>query len=134
MAATETDVWAGRELAAIRGKKQLTQEQVAELTGLDRATIVKLESGDRKISPYYAEKLAPHLGVKDPRILLPPQEQPAGPTNPLSRLAALEDEVERLRAERDFALREVVARLAALEVAPAQQERPEGQQSSTTPE
>lgn len=134
MAATDADKWAGQELAARRNKKKLTQEKLGQLAGLDRPTIVKLESGDRRISPYYAEKLAAHLGLKDPRRLLPPQEQPDEPQNPIARLEALEAEVAELRATRDFALREVVARLAALEANPAQQEQQSGRQSNRKPE
>lgn len=98
MAVTEADRWAGQELAARRAKRRLTQEKLGELAGLDRPTIVKLENGGRRISLYYAERLAPHLGLKDPRRLLPPAAQPADDGNPLARLAKLEGEVADLRA------------------------------------
>lgn len=93
MAVTEADLWAGQELAARRNKKNLTQEELAAKAGIDRSRLVGLENGRQRISPYYAEKLAPHLGVKDHRKLLPPQEQPQEPENPLTRLAAAEAEV-----------------------------------------
>lgn len=93
MAVNETDAWAGRELAARRAKKDLTQEELAAKAGIDRSRLVGLENGRQRISPYYAEKLAPHLGLKDHRKLLPPREQPDEPENPLARLAKLEGSV-----------------------------------------
>jgi transcriptional regulator with XRE-family HTH domain len=129
VAVTEAGKWAGQELAARREKKKLTQQQLADLAGLDRSTIVKLESGDRRISMHYAEKLAPHLGVK-PEKLPPPQEQKPDASNPLVRLAKLEAEVAQLRTERDSALQAVVARLAALEAAPARKEQQSNPRSS----
>lgn len=134
MAAKETDVWAGLELAAKRKAAGLTQAKLAELTNTDRATIIKLEKGTRPITDTYARRLAPHIGVKDFRTLLPPQEQPQAPENPLARLEALEGEVATLRVERDFALREVVARLAALEAAQAKPAQQSDQRSNRTTE
>lgn len=115
MAVTEADQWAGQELAARRAKKKLTQEELAAKAGIDRSRLVGLENGRQRISPYYAEKLAPHLGLKDYRKLLPPQEQPREPENPLVRLARVEKELADLRewVRRGF---------AALEAEPALQD------------
>jgi transcriptional regulator with XRE-family HTH domain len=94
VAGKETDVWAGKALAARRAKKSLTQGELGAKAGLARETVVKLETGERRISPYYAEKLAPHVGLKDHRKLLPPQDQPAeDDEDPLTRLAAAEAEI-----------------------------------------
>ena len=91
--ATEGNLWAGQQLRAHRVKKKLSQDALAELAGIDRPVYNALENGRRKITPTYAERLAPHLGLKDPRRLLPPQEQPREPQSPLSRLAELEAKV-----------------------------------------
>lgn len=128
MAVKETDAWAGQELAARRTEKNLTQEELAAKAGIDRSRLVGLENGRQRISPYYAEKLAPHLGIKDHRKLLPPPEQSDDPENPLARLARLEARVARDREAQLTFAEGVLARLAALEagqVHEAQQSTPQ---------
>lgn len=121
-AVTESDKWAGRALRARREKRGFKQDELAELAGIDRGRYNALENGRQRISPTYAERLAPHLGIKDPRRLLPPKDQQQQVRDdPLSRLEALEGEVARLREERERVLQEVVARLAALEANQVQQ-------------
>jgi transcriptional regulator with XRE-family HTH domain len=93
VAGSEANLWAGEVLAGRRAKARLTQEELADRAGIDRSVYNALEKGRRKITPTYAERLAPHLKLKDPRRLLPPQDQPDEPDNPLTRLAAAEDDI-----------------------------------------
>lgn len=134
MAVTEADQWAGATLAALRKKAGLTQDKLAELARIERSAYNALENGRRRITPTYAERIAPHIDLEDPTELLPrPAEvSPGSGVSPLDRLAELEGEVARLRAERDFVLREVVARLAAVEAAQGQLGQQQDQQSNTT--
>lgn len=97
MTVTEGDKWAAQQLRARREKKKLTQERLADLAEIDRSAYNALENGRRKITPTYAERLAPYLGLSDHRTLLPPADQPKQPDDPLSRLAELEAEVAWLR-------------------------------------
>lgn len=97
MAAQDPD-WAGQQLAAKRTKKKLSQAQLAELAGIDRSIYNALENGRRRITVTYAERLAPHLGIRDHRKLLPPEAQPPNPASPLRRLEELEARVALLDA------------------------------------
>ncbi|MBQ7509062.1 MAG: helix-turn-helix transcriptional regulator [Spirochaetales bacterium] len=47
---------------ALRWAKGMTQQQLAEATGLNRVVISQLETGKREISLSIAKKLAPALG------------------------------------------------------------------------
>ena len=60
------------ELPHLRGLRQravLSQEQLAERSGVARDTISKLETGQRRAYPVTVQKLAPGLEV-EPRLLL----------------------------------------------------------------
>lgn len=119
---TAANAWAGATLAAHRKRANLTQNRLAELAGIERSAYIALEKGRRKITLTYAERIAPHIKVAKPEELLPRQAaaEPQSPEeNPVDRLAALVDEVARLREEQLTFAEEVVARLAALEATPA---------------
>lgn len=120
MTVTDSDRWAAQELRARREKKKLTQERLADLAEIDRSAYNALENGRRKITPTYATRLAPHLGLTDPRKLLPPEEQPQTADNPLSRLGELAATVDRLETTLDA----VLSRLEALEARAEPRRRP----------
>lgn len=48
----------------LRKAKGLTQPQLAELIGTTKNQLIKLESGDRRLSDHWANRIAPHLGVQ----------------------------------------------------------------------
>lgn len=48
----------------LREKNNLSQQQLADLVGTSQPQIKRLESGERKLTKEWAERLAPHLGVK----------------------------------------------------------------------
>lgn len=50
-----------KELREARG---LTQPALAKLAGTTKNQLVKLESGSRRLSDHWAQRLAPHLGVQ----------------------------------------------------------------------
>jgi transcriptional regulator with XRE-family HTH domain len=54
----------GQKLRIIREKKQLSQEQLSSLAGLNRTYISKIERGKRNITIEVAEKLAEALCVE----------------------------------------------------------------------
>lgn len=56
-------------LKQIRAEKGLTQEQVAERSGLSRSYICALDSGDREPSVAALRRLADALGVQPGELL-----------------------------------------------------------------
>lgn len=62
-----------RNLKSVRKKKNLSQEQLAELAELHRTYVSSVERAERNISIDNMEKLARALGV-DIKILLSPDE------------------------------------------------------------
>ncbi len=54
----------GQQIAAIRKGKGLTQEQLSQLTGLDRANIAKIENGRYNVSIDILNKICGALGCK----------------------------------------------------------------------
>ena len=60
-------------LRAIRERSALTQQELADLAGVGRATIVRVEAGDREPFPRTIRKLARALRVK-PADLMEPLE------------------------------------------------------------
>lgn len=58
-------------LRALREAADLTQKELAELVGTSQPQIKRLESGDRELTPAWAKKLAPHLGVTAMQIVFP---------------------------------------------------------------
>lgn len=54
----------GRQIAAIRKKRGLTQEQLAELSGLNRVNITKVENGRYNVSIDILHKICKVLGAQ----------------------------------------------------------------------
>lgn len=57
-----------KQLRSVNG---LTQTQLAELVGTTKNQMVKLESGDRRLSDHWAQRIAPHLGVQPYELFMP---------------------------------------------------------------
>lgn len=108
---TAANQWAGEQLRARRLKKNLTQEALAGMAGIDAKRYNALERGRVAISVTYAARLAPHLDLPDAHALLPPSPAAVQVTSPLDRLAELAVTVDRL----ETALGSVLDRLEALE-------------------
>ncbi len=67
----------GQRLRETRLKRGLAQERLAELAGLDRTYISKIEKGERNISLVTAARLARALGVDMKELLAgQPDEEP----------------------------------------------------------
>lgn len=49
----------------------LTQPKLARLAGTTKNQLAKLESGDRRLSDHWAQRLAPHLGVNPYELFMP---------------------------------------------------------------
>ncbi len=64
-----------RPLRQIRDSKALSQEDLAKESGLDRTTIIDLESGRRKPRPSTRRKLARALKVRVEEIEFPRREE-----------------------------------------------------------
>ena len=60
----------GKRLRTVRGKKDVSQEELAARAGLHRTYISSVERGERNISLVNIERLAKALGVH-PRDLIP---------------------------------------------------------------
>lgn len=54
----------GQEIARIRQSKKLTQVQLAELSGLNRVNINKIENGRYNVSIDILQKVCEALGVE----------------------------------------------------------------------
>lgn len=54
----------GQRIAQLRKEKGLTQEQLSELTGLDRTNIAKIENGKYNVSIDILNKVCASLGAK----------------------------------------------------------------------
>lgn len=54
----------GQRIAAIRKEKSLTQEQLSQMTGLDRANIGKIENGRYNVSIDILGKICEALGCR----------------------------------------------------------------------
>lgn len=54
----------GSQLASIRRKRRLTQEQLAELSGLNRVNIAKIENGRYNVSIDILHKICKVLGAQ----------------------------------------------------------------------
>lgn len=112
--------WAAARLKALLAEAGMSQETLADQVGIRRETIVKLANANRAMTPYYAEKIAPTLGVK-PEDLLEP-DAPEAPPDPLHRLEAVEEGLNKLGPEL-MNLNDLAARVQALE-----QRAPRGKQ------
>ncbi|KZE09144.1 MULTISPECIES: S24 family peptidase [Sphingomonas] len=51
-------------IRTLREEKQLTRAALAALAGTGATQINKLETGERRLSDHWAQRLAPHLGVE----------------------------------------------------------------------
>lgn len=58
---------------SFREKAKLTQAQLAERVGTSQPQIKRLETGERKLTKEWAERLAPALGVPAELLLFPPK-------------------------------------------------------------
>lgn len=54
-----------------RDRAGLSQAKLADLAGTSQPQIKRLESGERKLTKEWAQRLAPHLGVSPERLLFP---------------------------------------------------------------
>lgn len=54
----------GQRIAQLRKERGLTQEQLSELTGLDRTNIAKIENGKYNVSIDILNKVCVSLGAK----------------------------------------------------------------------
>lgn len=63
----------------LREKFDLSQERLADLVGTSQPQIKRLESGERKLTKEWAERIAPHLRTSAEVILFgdPPQNDPS---------------------------------------------------------
>lgn len=59
------------EIARLRSRHGLTQQQLAELAGTSQPQIKRLESGERKLTKEWALRLAPHLKTTAEALLFP---------------------------------------------------------------
>lgn len=55
----------------LRLAKNLTQKGLAELARTTKDQLAKLESGARRLSDHWAQRLAPHLGVQPYELFMP---------------------------------------------------------------
>lgn len=104
----EGDTWEAQHLRSLLASatdpdsgKRLTQERLGKLAGIDRSRLNGLLRAKHAITPTYAERLAPHLGVL-PESLLPPAEQSQEvPESPLVLLRKLGATVEAQQRQLD---------------------------------
>lgn len=61
----------GNRIKELRKAAGLTQPQLAALAGTTKNQLAKLESGERRLSDYWAQLLAPHLGVQPYELFMP---------------------------------------------------------------
>lgn len=119
------DTWEAAHLRALLAaatdpltKGRLTQNRLADLSGIDRSRVNGMLRAKAKITLTYAERMAPHLGVKRPETMLPPEEMKETPKAPLALLEALAkklgDSIEK-QTEMDAELRGLRSRVDKLE-------------------
>ncbi len=85
---------AGQNISKLRRKKSLTQEQLAEKTGLGLATIQRYEAGQRWPRAENAMLLAKALGVSENKIFIKDTD-----SEQMASLELLSREVDRLNKE-----------------------------------
>lgn len=61
-------------LRELRERQGLSQQQLADLAGTSQPQIKRLETGDRKLTKEWAERLAPHLQASPEAILFEREE------------------------------------------------------------
>jgi len=89
------------QLREARIRARLTQAELARLAGTSQSQILRLESGQRRITWEWARRLAPPLNV-DPHLLFPggpvlPQDEPEPPATPSEEVTLLHAELAKLR-------------------------------------
>ena len=57
------------DMKTLREAADLSQDRLAELVGTSQAQIQRLETGKRRITVQWAQRLAPHLGCKPVELL-----------------------------------------------------------------
>lgn len=102
----KNDTWEAANLRSLleqakdpKTGKCLTQIRLAELAHIERSRLNGLLRAKTRITPTYAERLAPHLGVKNPETLLPPEQMKKAAKSPLVLLGELATTVERQQGE-----------------------------------
>lgn len=65
----------GNRIKELRNAASLTQDQLAKLAGTTKNQLIKLESGGRRLSDHWAQRLAPHLGVQAYELFMPENAQ-----------------------------------------------------------
>lgn len=117
-----TETWTTAAIKARLLKVGLTQEQLAERAGLDRPVVNALVNGRRKMTMYYAGKLAGPLRAKPAELLPPAPSAKPAETDPYVLLRRLAETVEKQQRTID----ELLARVEVLERAGAKRRRASG--------
>jgi len=61
---------AGKRIRALRRKRGLSQQQLAEISGLSQSSISYIEAGDRSPTLRTIEKIATGLGIESSELLV----------------------------------------------------------------
>lgn len=64
MTKEESQQWIGRQVEAMRKQKGMSQTELAELTGLTRTHIWRIETGKYNVGFYQVQAIAQVLGYK----------------------------------------------------------------------
>lgn len=80
----------GERLRAVRTEQKLTQQELAELSGIDREKIAKIETGTRRMSATDAAYLAQGLAIRADDLV----GRPRGPIRWRSAAPANEEVVD----------------------------------------
>ncbi len=66
---TDICVKVGRKIAAMRAKRGMTQQVLADLAGIERSHLARLEMGAREAGLRMLEKIADALGISAKDLL-----------------------------------------------------------------
>jgi transcriptional regulator with XRE-family HTH domain len=77
-AAENLQIILGKKLRRLREERGLSQQKLAREAGMVQPMINRFETGERKISPHHAMKLAQPLGIVPSELLSPGINVPAG--------------------------------------------------------
>lgn len=105
------ETWSTAAIKARLAKVGLTQNQLADETGLDRSVVNALINGRRKMSSYYAGLFAKPLKARATDLLPPTEQVQAAPTDPYVLLRRLAETV----AAQQGTIDELLDRVASLE-------------------
>ena len=78
----------GQNLKALRQARELTMQQLADAIGSSPSQIARLESGERRMTAQWMERLGRALGC-DPSTLLTGEQQPAAKSGRLSLVRSI---------------------------------------------